>query len=182
MKVLRIAALSALLATGTMGSAAVHAQVLSEAARDCLKVGDDAQRLACFDREIGRLVKQPSAAAGPAPAAPAVAAAAPVAQAAATAAPVASEAEFGVRGSQVAKKQDIERPQLESLTAKVTEITTRARGERVVTLDNGQVWVELRPEGYFPVKVGDAITIQSGSLNSYRMQLNGRSTQVRRQQ
>ena len=172
MKVLRMAALSALLATGTMGTVAVHAQVLSEAARGCLKVGDDAQRLACFDREIGRLAKQPSAAAGPAPAAPAVAAAAPVAP----------EAEFGVRGSQVAKKQDTERPQLDSLTAKVTNVSTRAHGERVVTLDNGQVWVELRAEAYFPVKAGDAITIQSGSLNSNRMQLNGRSTQVRRLQ
>jgi len=177
MKLLRITLTASGLITGLASVAPVQAQMLSEAARACLKVSDDAQRLACFDREIGRLAT---------PSAPAAASAAAEAAAATKAAPppaVASEAEFGVRGSAVARKQEDEKSQLDSLSARVTNVSTRPRGERVVTLDNDQVWVELKAESYFPVKAGDQVTIQAGTLNSYRMQLpSGRSTHVRRLQ
>jgi hypothetical protein len=175
MKRLRIVPLTALLIAGLMSAAAVQAQALSDAARACLKVTDDTQRLACFDREIGRLVARGGPAAS---AAPAAAAAAPPANVPAAD----SAADFGVKGSVVARKQDEAKPQIDSLDAKVTSVSTRPHGERVVTLDNGQVWVELSAAAYFPVKAGDQISIQSGSLNSFRLQLKGRSTLVRRVQ
>ena len=141
------------------------AQMLTEEARACAAQSDDAHRLACYDREIGRLIaKEPHAAAVAPAKAPA------------------PEASFGARGSEVARKQEqASPPQPGNLTAKIAKVDQRPRGERVMTLDNGQVWVERSAASFFPVKVGDQITIQAGTLGSYRLQLpSGRSTLVTR--
>jgi ABC-type Fe3+-hydroxamate transport system substrate-binding protein len=179
MKRSRIIPFAALLIAGLMSAAAAQAQALSDAARACLKVADDTQRLACFDREIGRLVAHGGTAAS---AAPAAVASAPASARPANVPTADPSADFGVKGSAVARKQDEGKPQIDNLDATVTNVSTRPHGERVVTLDNGQVWVELSAAAYFPVKAGDKISIQAGSLNSYRLQLKGRSTLVRRVQ
>jgi hypothetical protein len=93
--------------------------------------------------------------------------------------------EFGLPGSELARQRGIleketsETASPERLTAAVTALSTRARGERVVTLDNAQVWVQKTPQ-YIPIKVGDEVTILRGALRSYRLLVGGRSTAVTR--
>lgn len=140
----------------------------------CVSERDDARRLACYDREVAQLV--PAArkqAAMTDTAAPANAAAS-------------AEDSFGVYGSDVARKRNAEDSrtgtELKRLTATVTAISQRPRGELLVTLDNGQVWLQKQSQSYFPIRIGDEVTITSGALGSFHLAVSGRSTQVTRMQ
>jgi hypothetical protein len=62
-------------------------------------------------------------------------------------------------------KQRAGKPQ--AMTAVVTKIAQRPRGELVMTLDNGQVWVQNEAAAYFPLKAGDKVEISVGMLDSY---------------
>jgi hypothetical protein len=120
----------------------------------CTSEQDAARRLACFDR-----------------------AAAPKVDATHT---------FGVQGSELARSRDDDKPQADSppkrISATVTAIEKRARGELVVTLDNGQVWAQKEVGSYFPLKVGDPVAILAGSLGSFRLIAANRATAVTRVQ
>ncbi len=51
----------------------------------------------------------------------------------------------------------------------------------VFTLDNGQVWGELEPDGDLQAKPGDLATISRGWLGSYWLQVkSGRASKVSR--
>jgi hypothetical protein len=66
------------------------------------------------------------------------------------------------------------------LHAIVTGVAERSDGTFVVTLDNGQVWAQLK-RAYVPLKAGDAVRIERGALGSvYLFTPSRRSTQVRR--
>jgi hypothetical protein len=125
----------------------------------CTQEQDDARRLACFDR-----------------------AAAPKA----AAAKVDATHTFGVQGSELARNHDDDKPQADSppkkISATVTGIEKRARGELVVTLDNGQVWAQKEIGAYFPLKVGDPVAILAGTLGSFRLIAGNRATAVTRVQ
>ena len=56
---------------------------------------------------------------------------------------------------------------INKLTGRVTAVSLKARGESVVTLDNGQVWEEAESSWHQPLKVGDTVTISAGMLGSY---------------
>ena len=120
----------------------------------CTREQDDARRLACFDR-----------------------AAAPKVDTTHT---------FGVQGSELARNRDDDKPQADSppkkISATVTSIEKRARGELVVTLDNGQVWAQKEIGAYFPLKVGDPVSILAGTLGSFRLIAGNRATAVTRVQ
>jgi uncharacterized cupin superfamily protein len=73
-------------------------------------------------------------------------------------------------------------PAAKRISATVTAIETRTRGELVVTLDNGQVWAQKDSGTYFPLKVGDAVTILAGTLGSFRLISGNRATAVTRVQ
>ena len=77
---------------------------------------------------------------------------------------------------------DVERDTgLREIFATAVKVSERARGELVVTLDNGQVWTEKSPTFGFKVKVGDAIRIKKGGFSgAYRMYGSSRSSQMRR--
>jgi hypothetical protein len=130
---------------------------LSKRIAACTREQDDARRLACFDR-----------AAAPVPAADKV----DTAQA------------FGVPGSELARNRAADDPKQdtppERLTAKIAAIEKRARGELVVTLDNGQVWAQKEVGAYFPIAVGDPVTILAGTLGSHRLIVGSRATAVTR--
>jgi len=53
------------------------------------------------------------------------------------------------------------------ITAKVVAVSRRPQGGIVLTLDNEQVWAEQDPGGYFPLKVGDSVTLKPGLLGGY---------------
>jgi hypothetical protein len=139
------------------------AQDLSAALASCRAEQDDALRLACYDREIGKLGQQSSVlAAAPAAAAPAAATQAAV--------PQTPEEQFGYRGAMAREEQDrakVEARSLGKLEATVTGISTRGDGTLVMTLDNGQVWAQNRPDAFFRLKVGEKVKIEPASLGSF---------------
>ena len=153
------------------GSIAVAAESGADALRACAAEKDDAIRLACYDREVGHAAAQPATAAAPAP----------------VLAPTTPEAPldtFGARGGEMARKKarEEEKTEIKEVTVRITALAQRPRGERVFTLDNGQVWVEKRRTPYLPVKEGDTVTITAGALSAFRLSVGGRSTQVQRLQ
>lgn len=156
----------------------LSAQSLPEQLRACRTETDDARRLNCYDRAAAKLDKAaapaaPVAATATAPARPAVAPAAPVVSSAAAPAgaaaanPPASSgvADFGVSEGPLAVKRQA--TGLKEITAVVTAVSARGRGDLVLTLDNGQVWAQNEAVAYFPVNVGDIVKIHSAALGSY---------------
>jgi len=147
--------LAAALVTAALAQPALAADDdLAQRIAACTSEQDAARRLACFDR-----------------------AAAPKVDATHT---------FGVQGSELARSRDDDKPQADSspqrISATVTAIEKRARGELVVTLDNGQVWAQKEVGSYFPLKVGDPVAILAGSLGSFRLIAANRATAVTRVQ
>jgi hypothetical protein len=163
--------------------------------RQCAAVSDSMARLACYDalaRPAAASTPPSSAPAAVAPtakAAPAseatgattapvsptpVSPASPASPAspgstappAAASSPRASLEDFGVRNGPLQAKR--EPPGEQKMLAVVTQVSSLPRGELIVTLDNGQIWVQLEP-GNFPVKAGDPIEIDVAALGSYRM-------------
>jgi hypothetical protein len=154
MKGLHAVASAALLATALARPVGAADDDLAQRIAACTREQDDARRLACFDR-----------------------AAAPKVDATQT---------FGVHGSELARNRDDDQPEAESapkrISATVTGIEKRARGELVVTLDNGQVWAQKEIGAYFPLKVGDPVAILAGTLGSFRLIAGNRATAVTRVQ
>lgn len=143
------------LALGLAGSLATAAEDLGARVRSCRAEADPAARLACYDQVVDR------------------AAGAPAVRAAPVAAPAATptkEESFGLERKAKAdeqEKREEEARALGELEATVTTIGRRADGLMTVTLDNGQVWRQNRPDSRFSLKAGDRVKIQPGSLNSY---------------
>ena len=142
---------AALLATAAI-QPALAGDDLSQRIAACTREQDDARRLACFDR-----------------------AAAPSADA---------TQDFGVHGSELARNRDDDDPKQDStpkrISATVAGVEERARGELVVALDNGQVWAQKEAGPYFPIKVGDAVSIIAGTLGSHKLVVASRATAVTR--
>ncbi|MEK7415968.1 MAG: hypothetical protein AAB263_21910, partial [Planctomycetota bacterium] len=141
----------------------------SSAFSACRAEKDDAQRLACYDREADRLAQQQPATAVPPPAAG-------TAQT--------PEERFGYRGVLAREEYDRDKQEtrrLEELVATVTEISARPDGALVMTLDNGQVWRQNRPDSFFHLKVGEQVKIEPAALGSFLLSGSSkRSTRVTR--
>jgi hypothetical protein len=154
---------AALLATTWLQPAHAATDDLSKRIAACTQERDDARRLACFDRAA--VPQTPAQNAGPETAA--------------------APQTFGVKGSELARSQDDDAdPQQNAppkrLTAKITGLDQRPRGELVFTLDNGQVWAQKEKGSYLPIKVGDSVTILSGTLGSFHLVVANRATAVTR--
>jgi hypothetical protein len=53
------------------------------------------------------------------------------------------------------------------ITAKVTAVAGRRKGDYRITLDNGQVWAETQRTGGEPPQPGETVTLRRGALGSY---------------
>jgi len=175
MKVVTRQLAAALLLSATQPSIAAELD-LAERVAACARERDDAQRLQCFDSAAAQSAEAHAAASLDA---------SPVTRDTRPAAAASSE-DFGVRGSELARKRDAAVPEQERapqrIDARVTGISKRPRGELVFTLDNGQLWVQKAAGAHFPIKVGDPVTILAGTLGSFRLVVGNRSTQVTRVQ
>ena len=143
------------------------AEDLPAALATCRAEQDDARRLACYDREVEKLPRQPATGAASMGTAPSVAAPTSTAPVADTQTP---EERFGYRGELAREERDREQQEirgLEKLVATVTRISTRGDGTLVITLDNGQVWAQNRPDSFFRLKVGEQISIEPAVLGSF---------------
>lgn len=133
----------------------------------CRAIAGSQERLACFDRAAASL-----GGGSPAPAVQPSAAAAP--------APGLSDPKqsFGLTETAIAEKEvaaGMRPAPLAHIEAHVKALSAAADGRLVFTLDNGQTWVQLRPEGDdLLAKVGDAVTVSRGALGSYWLALSSR--------
>lgn len=130
----------------------------------CSDIFDDAQRLACYDgafgkpvRPAGRAPSAPSAStASVAPAAPAASQVAP-APAAAVAAPV----------RPAAKAND------GPVSGRIVAVGRLPNDRFTVTLDNGQLWMQLERDIAAEVRVGDTVKVKPGMLGSFLLETRG---------
>ena len=169
MPVLRIVIPSVVLALSIATTA--QAEPLPASVRACIGLADAAQRLACYDREVARLIapadtfaQAPVAAAptapvaSPPPAAPATASALPVTPA--TPAPAAAR----------------------HLTAKVSAVH-QAGDNLIVTLDNGNVWEQSAPAtSQVNLRPGDVVQLDRELGGWFLTNRYGDNIQVRLRQ
>jgi hypothetical protein len=169
---------------------AVSALSLSDQVRGCAAQADTGARLACYDQLAAGLGKGAAvggaaidgAQAGTAGSAAQRAAVADdaaggstaaatqragMANDAAAASPPSPEAQFGISGGKLEQKKEAVAPK--EIQAVVSGVARRPRGELVITLDNGQVWAQLAPQEYYPLKIGDTVHISKGALGSYSL-------------
>ena len=178
-------ALSVALAISITAVELAAAQPLPATLEACTRIGQDFERLACFDRELATLShgarkggpaapsvatvpSQPTATGGSAASSDAVRI--PTAPA-----PLTREQKFGLSPEGVRKleaKQGIkhaEAPEVAGVTAHVARIAHSASGRIVFTLDNGQVWRQAELRSSFETAPGEAVTISKGALGAFRL-------------
>jgi len=161
--------------------------VASESGNPCAVIQDDSSRLACYDNTFGRPAAPPARTVPPpaTTAAPAAAASAGAATAAVTAAPQPVEKQveqFGL-DPEAARKQAARTsspPPVESIESTVTDAKRRGTGELVLTLANGQVWMQSQADSRVWIKPGDVVTIKKAVFGSYLMVSGYYSFKVRR--
>jgi hypothetical protein len=169
-----------ILALTVTAAPAARAGLSDDLAR-CAAIRDDTPRLVCYDQLAAGRNSAPAVSATT-PAAPTLASSgsAPVAMvppppviAAGAAAPPAADpqaqiAQFGTSTGPLAAKAAAKR--IQSITALVSQVSTRGSGEVVMTLDNDQVWEQNNAAGnYFPIKPGDKVEVSQGALGSFVM-------------
>jgi hypothetical protein len=125
----------------------------AEGSHPCTQVIDPDTRLACYDAAFP-----------------------PVSGARTGAIDVVAEREkarlnFGLNKIQVNDRQpeplrDLEPKRIDS---KVVKVTNRATGERVVTLDNDQIWVLTEVSSKGRLKPGDPIHVRTAALGTYML-------------
>lgn len=84
--------------------------------------------------------------------------------------------EFGLNRMQL-RSQDPERAreiEHDRIEATVARVGQRATGERVITLDNDQVWLLTEATSKGHLSAGDRVVIREAALGSYKLMTPGR--------
>ena len=118
----------------------LYAFDLADAVHACTAEPDDAKRLTCYDSAAGR-VHSPIA-----PRIGGVAATKPPVMPTTTGAPV---------------------PGTPDITATITKLSRHADGRFVITLSNGQVWLEAETKERFQADTGDIVSIRTELLGTH---------------
>jgi hypothetical protein len=186
---LRISGLMAILASAWVAqSAGGQGERLTVEVGECVDLPTPEQRLACFEAQVDAARGAPAAtapaatSAAPAPAAstaPATTSAGPAAAPATNAAAPATTtvevpattstapAEFGFRERLEARE---DAPPPPEVRAKVAELRETVPNAFLITLDNGQVWRQTRPDPYLSLKVGQDVRIYFSRWRAYRLE------------
>jgi len=157
-------------------SAVIAAQSdnLSEAVHQCVKITNDQQRLACFDRLVQPAIK---------PSVETISEVTAVATVTATAVAKSDKAQTQDNAQtevQIQKKQDIDEfaqehlvktpemlaKEVNSIELVISELTKLIRGEWKITFDNGQKWRQ-KGNTRIKLKVGDNVIIEKGALGVF---------------
>ncbi len=200
------AAAGAAVVSGMLLTATASAQsdsTLEVNVADCVAIESPAERFRCYESRVDAALREQVGDAAPAesadaaeaavPPPPVEAAPAPRTEAAAEASRSAAEQrgspvvpageieiddaaaaaeEFGLRRSRVAEQQG----EAEELLGTVAALRQTVPNSYIITLENGQVWRQMRPQWY-PLQVGHSVRIYPTRWgNSYRMtalELNG---------
>lgn len=149
------------------------AQAPDPALLDCAGEPEDAVRLACYDKVVAGMSGAAKAIAAKREAETAklnakrAAEAEAAAKAKAEADAKAKEQAFGGERLNPGKRLD----QVDTLDSTVTDTFTSRDGMAVFLLANGQLWVQTQGMTLPPIKAGDAVKIERGSISGYRMTL-----------
>jgi hypothetical protein len=144
----------------------------------CASVGDDAQRLSCYDAAFGKPGRVAEAPAPPAAARPPAPMAAP---AVATVPGDARTAAAEKQRKRDAKKAREAASKPVAVTAAVAAVRRTRDGRIEATLQNGAVWTQIEPDSLIEVREGDTVTIRPALLGSFLLVTkSGTTTRVRR--
>ena len=153
--------------------------VFAQDTLDCAQVENARERLACFDRKYPRDPNKPNVV-------PGIQSSAPVSRSAPT--PVQPQATIQTP-SQPAQTQDnagfrtggmLDFKEEVNFTTTIEAIRSRDQQKMVFRLANGQIWGQSSPRN-LPFKVGDEVTVKSGTIGGYIMRNDGgTSTRVER--
>jgi hypothetical protein len=142
------------------------ADVLPESLRSCVRISNDTERLACFDREVARTTTVASA------------------PKEAAALPLTPEQKIGLSNARVQQlelKSSGAPPPPTELHAHIVSASSSADGLQSFVLDNAQVWRQTVIKSDFAVHQGDAVTISTGALGSFWLSADAHhSTRVKR--
>jgi hypothetical protein len=126
----------------------------------CAGVANPAERLACYDRAF--------------PPSPEVI----------EAASEQAQAEFGLDKPKDALRNPGQTPgqvDPDRIDSRVTGVSRGGDGQRVFTLENGQVWIQTDVRGSGHVQAGDTVQVRKAILGGYQLVMqNGVSVRVRR--
>ena len=175
---------------------AAAADPADDALARCMRIDDDATRLACYDRALQRgepevesiLVRKPPE--QPAPDAPA--------QVTADESPTADQAERqerrlwqrflnrdrtsdGENAERADEKREREDRNREVAAGEIVRIQKLMQGNFLITLDNGQVWRENEYEPQTSYKVGDRVRVTVGFFGAHDLwnERTGQDARVR---
>ena len=168
---------------GTQPALAQRGTEVTVEVGECLDIEAPTERLACFERRVEQARDEDAAPATPsrargaatppaasAPPAVRTAPAEPTQRAPAARAP--SPADDDSFGRRSPRREARKAPELEpriELVAKVVSLRETIPNSYTITLDNGQVWRQNRPE-YYPLQPGHEVRIYPGKLgDSYRL-------------
>src|SRR5882724_11311829 len=86
---------------------------------------------------------------------------------------------FGM-SNELARKRAEARQEVDTtpkeLRGAVTDIKAKPYGELVLTLDNGQVWLQNEANTTFIIKVGDGVVIKAAKMGSFMLTTSGGAT------
>lgn len=133
----------------------------------CAAIGDDAERLACYDSAVGRL-KQAEATGE-------------IRTVTRQDVEEVQRDSFGLSLPSLPRLMG-SNDEISEVTRQVERVSTAPDGGIIVTLDNGQVWQQIGTKAlYLRDPAGQTATIKRAALGSYRMKIaNGRTFRVRR--
>lgn len=115
---------------------------------DCVELTKPEERLACFEAQVEAAVAAPAT--PPAPPAPAAASGA------------------GAAGGAAAAGSASRGEDPPDIIAKVAELRETVPNAHLITLDNGQVWRQTRPQ-YYPLRLGSDVRIYYSRWRAYRL-------------
>jgi hypothetical protein len=141
-------------------ASALPSHASESAGHECARVLDGTERLACYDAAFPPVRDEA-----------ALAAAAELRREQA-------RRDFGLDGVQIRERSpEAEREVLpDRIEGRVTKLTYRDSGQRVVTLDNGQVWLLTEATSKGPIKVGDQVAVRKAALGSFVLVSQGGAT------
>lgn len=134
----------------------------------CASVVGPAERLACYDAAFGAPEPDADRAAnGHARIEPEPGEAAAVSQS-----PAKSIDQFGASPARERTSRTVSERELapDRIEARITGVARRATGQKVITLDNGQVWMQLENERHGQLSEGDRVVISKAALGSFLLQ------------
>jgi len=141
----------------------------SDSLRTCAALPADAERLACYDREVPRLLAAPAV--PPVIAPPVAAPRGPT-----------PEQRFGLPAEKLNEKYPApkESAPLRDLTARVVHSTKLPSGNFLIELDNAQVWWQIDTDVNLHLRTGATVTIEPGAIGSFWLKSDGRGAHVKR--